>query len=80
MKRTFLISSVVGMLLGVEAHATVARIPEPSVWALLAGVSAVGVIIKRLKFSPTFGHPAVDPESPIAVWLFGSRIHQRQTP
>ena len=49
MRKTFLISSVVSMMLGVEVHATAATVPEPSLWALLAGGVAAGVIIKRLK-------------------------------
>ena len=49
MPRKLLVSSVVSMLLGVEAHATVASVPEPSLWALLAGGVAAAVIVRRLK-------------------------------
>ena len=49
MRQTLLISAVGSLLLGAEAHATVAQVPEPSVWALLAGGVAAAVIIKRLK-------------------------------
>ena len=49
MRQNLLISSLVSVFLSVEAHATVANVPEPSVWALLAGGVAAAVIIRRMK-------------------------------
>lgn len=48
MYRTLKISLSLALALVAEAHATVANVPEPSVWALLAGGVAAGIIIKRM--------------------------------
>lgn len=49
MRMRLFTASALGMLLSLEAHATTANVPEPSLWALLAGGVAAAMIIKRLR-------------------------------